>query len=95
MNIMVYVLPLVCAAIGFYLSTQLGLRGRIRPVGVMVLVSAGLFWLCIELGQGSTGWDGIGYVILALFVVVPFAIGLIFGLIFGLLRRRRAKAAHD
>ncbi len=95
MNILVYIIPLICAAIGFYISSNLVIRGRIRVIGFLFLAAAAMFWICIQLGQGTTGWDGIGYVIVALFVVVPFAIGLVFGTIFGLMRRRKLQASHD
>ncbi len=95
MTVMMYILPLICAAIGFYLSTNLAMRARIRPLGILFLASAAIFWACIQLGRGNTGWDGIGYTIVALLVIIPFAIGLIFGMIFGLLRRRRALTADD
>lgn len=92
MGILIYILPLICAAIGFYLSTNLAMRARYRPIGIMFLAAAAIFWACIQLGQGTTGWDGVGYVVTALLVIVPFAIGLFFGMIFGLLRRRRVLA---
>lgn len=92
MGILVYILPLICVAIGFYLSANLAMRARLRPIGVLFLASAAVFWACIQLGQGATGWDSVGYVVIALLVIVPFAIGLFFGGIFGLLRRRKAMA---
>ena len=95
MNILIYILPLICAAIGFYMSSNLALRGHLRKVGFLFLGAAVVFWASIQLGQGNTGWDGVVYVIVALLVVVPAAIGLVFGTIFGLLRRRKLQAGHD
>ncbi len=95
MNILVYIIPLICAAIGFYLSSNLVIRGRLRVIGFLFLGAAAMFWISIQLGQGKTGWDGIGYVIVALFVSVPIAIGLVFGTIFGLMRRRKLQGRYD
>lgn len=96
MNILVYLVPLICAAIGFYLSSNLAIRGRLRPIGILFLAAAAVFWASIQLGQGATtGWDSIAYVIVALFIIVPIAIGLVFGAIFGLLRRRKLRASHE
>lgn len=93
MKSFVYIVPLVCAAIGFYLSSNLAIRGRIRAIGFLVLGAALAFGISIQLGESATGWDGVGYVVFALLIIIPFAIGLVFGAIFGLLRRRKLRAS--
>lgn len=95
MNIFAYIVPFICAAIGFYLGSNLAIRGRIRAIGVLFLGAAALFGFSIQLGQGTTGWDAVAYVIVALFVTVPIAVGLVFGTVFGLLRRRKLRPSHD
>ncbi|MCE8008915.1 hypothetical protein [Aestuariivita sp.] len=94
MNVLIYILPLACIAGGGALGFKLARAGRYAPIGVLFLAAAFGFWLCLHLAQDMQGWDGIGYAIVALLIIVPIAGGAFIGLVMGWLRRRRALNIH-
>ncbi|MFY9210303.1 MAG: hypothetical protein WAO69_04175 [Aestuariivita sp.] len=94
MTILAYVLPLICIAIGYYLGYNLALRGRLRPIGILFLLAAAGFWLCIQLSESNQGMGGVGYQVVALMIIMPGAGGLFMGLVIGWVRRRRHLQSH-
>lgn len=94
MSVLSYILPLVCIAIGVGLGYGLARRGRYGTIAVLFLAAVGIFLLCIERAEGLSGWDGIGYAIVALLVIIPAAGGLVIGLVIGAVRRWRRRRLH-
>ncbi|MBI1418574.1 MAG: hypothetical protein GC146_15265 [Limimaricola sp.] len=82
------VLPVGSGVVGAALGYGLGRTGRAwavwGPVGLM-LACVGWLWF---LARATHGWDGLGYFIAALFIVLPAAVGLAIG---GLIGRHHAK----
>lgn len=76
---MVYLVPLFCVVFGLFAGLQLTRARKWRVLGLCFLAGVVVFALSIYSGQQKQGWDGIGYVIVAILVVLPAMGGLIIG----------------
>jgi positive regulator of sigma E activity len=94
MTVMAYIIPLFVILFGVWLGYQLSRRGLFRQIAVLMACAAAGFWICRSLARTGEGWDGIGYVIVAMFVILPGAGGLFIGLVTGGWRRYRERLAH-
>lgn len=94
MTVLAYIIPVFVILFGVWLGYQLARRGMFRQLAVLFAAAAGGFWLCRVLAQRGEVWDGIGYVIVAMFIILPCAGGLLIGMLTGSLRRYRERQAH-
>lgn len=86
---MVYVLPLTCFGLSLIAALFAMKYDKDRSVWIAVLCLFALAIWSIFQGRQAQGWDGMGYVILAVLLAGPAMLGLIVGGIWGMLRRRR------
>ncbi|KZY35137.1 hypothetical protein A3731_17845 [Roseovarius sp. HI0049] len=86
---MVYVIPLLCFVIPLIAGAVLLRAGRGVIVAVLVVVLAVLLAWAIWKGRQASGWDGIGYAIVAMLMCAPGILGLLVGSAVGWWQARR------
>lgn len=89
---MVYVVPLLCFVIPLIVGVVLLRAGRGVMVVVLVLLLAAVMAWAIWKGRQLSGWDGIGYGIVALLMCAPGILGLLVGSAVGWWQARRNAA---
>lgn len=90
---MVYVIPLLCFVVPLIAGVLLLRAGRGVVVWVLVLGLAVVMALAIWKGRQLSGWDGIGYAIVAMLMCAPGILGLLVGSAVGWWQARRARDA--
>lgn len=85
---MVYVLPLTCFIPSLIAARFAVKYHKDRAVWIAVLYLFGLTIWAIFQARQAQGWDGLGYMILAVLIALPAKLGLIVGAIWGLTRAR-------
>jgi hypothetical protein len=90
---MMYLVPIIAIVLGIALGYVLGHRGRYWYVLAGVGAGAAGFAWCVWQGQRHTGWDGIGYAIFAMLIIMPSVGGLLIGTLAGWVRRLREARA--
>ncbi len=86
---MVYVVPLLCFVIPLIAGVVLLRAHRGVFVAVLVLLLAAVMVWAIWKGRQMSGWDGIGYAILAMLMCAPGILGLLVGSAVGWWQARR------
>ena len=76
---MVYLIPLLCFVLPLIAAVLLLRGGRGVVVAVLVLVLAVVMAWAIWKGRQLSGWDGIGYAIVAMLMCAPGILGLLVG----------------
>ncbi len=93
MNEEVVLIPLGCFALAALAGFVLGRLGQ-RDLGRVLIGAGTLAFLVVAVkSQTATGWDGLGWFILAALMILPALIGGGIGLVLGLWRRRRVRAS--
>ncbi len=85
---MVYALPLTCFILSLIAARFAIKYHKDRAVWIAVLCLFGLVVWAIIQGRQAQGWDGLGYMILAVLIALPAKLGLIAGAIWGAIRAR-------
>ena len=85
---LVYVLPLTCFILSLVTALFAVKYHKDRAVWITVLCLFGLAVWAIFQGRQAQGWDGFGYMILAVFIALPAQLGLIVGAVWGRIRGR-------
>jgi hypothetical protein len=86
---MFYVVPIVSAVLALIVGVRLGINCRFGAASGLGALGGAGFGLAIMLGRQHQGWDGIGYVIVAVLLIAPAVLGLGVGVLIGWLRQRR------
>ncbi len=91
---MVYVIPLLSFVIPLivgYVAMRAGMGWLVIALGVgFALLAAWAIWV----GRQESGWDGIGYAILAILMATPAGMGVLAGAGLAMWRRRREGKAE-
>lgn len=87
--LMVYVVPLLSFVIPLIFAAVLLRAGRGLVVAVLALLLAAVMVWAIWKGRQLSGWDGIGYGILAILMCAPGILGLAVGSAVGWWQARR------
>ena len=91
---MIYILPLVCFILPLVAAIFAMKHCKDRSIWISAACLFALGIWAILQGRQAQGWDGIGYVMLAVFLAGPAMMGLIAGGIWGIFRRRRQGSAE-
>ncbi|QQA41841.1 hypothetical protein [Pelagovum pacificum] len=94
----VTIIVLIGIAIGIGPGFVLTRKGRTLPwILSMVMLALVAAWFVFEGRAQDSGWDAIGYGIIAFVMIAPVAVGILVGGLAGLYRRRKAgqTTPHD
>jgi len=87
---MVYVVPLLSFVVPLIVGTLLLRGGNGWLAAVLAALLAAVMGWAIWKGRQLSGWDGIGYGIVAILICAPAILGLGVGGLVGWVQRRRA-----
>ena len=86
---MVYLIPLLCFVLPLIAGVLLLRGGRGLVVAVLVVMLAVVMAWAIWKGRQLSGWDGLGYAIVAMLMCAPGILGLLVGSGIGWWQTRR------
>jgi len=87
---MVYVIPIICLVVPL-IAAAVAMRKGLNwaPVAMALILAAIMAW-AIWKGRQVSGWDGIGYGIVAMLMAAPGILGVAVGSAVGWWQRRKA-----
>ncbi|SLN39877.1 hypothetical protein [Roseisalinus antarcticus] len=94
---MIYLIPSIGFLIGVLPGFFLARQGKVWVVAIFALALAVAGVWAIIVGRSQTGFDGMGYVIIAVLMLAPTVVGMVAGGLAGLYRRAKEgqTAPHD
>ena len=85
---MLYVVPILCFVIPLIVGTVAMRHRKGWLVPVLALLGVAIMAWAIIQGRQSTGFDGMGYAIVAILMAAPAILGVLIGGAIGWFRRR-------